>query len=168
MVVSGVVGQTFKTQLQRLRPGQNADSQKQEREAQIFEESVAKLFDGKKTIAYHEQRIPEIYSIPQRVLFWSCYWQKFSQMMLTQDAEYTLDVFSFWFKKSFSVFDPQSYIVQDFFLYLPDGLEGMRKERGYREIAAQIHAIAMKQREERYSWYPLIMDSIQPDKSRLH
>jgi GTPase-associated protein 1, N-terminal domain type 2/GTPase-associated protein 1, middle domain len=150
------VGQTVMSQFQKLRMGQNTDVQKKEEEGtQELEARVAKLFAGKQTRARHEQELPKLYSLQQRELFWNCYWQNFSAL-LTHDAELGLDLLTFWFDHAYDMFHQIPYLVQDFFLGLPVTLEEMRRERGYRDVAAQIRALRARYPKERYNWYILV------------
>lgn len=127
----------------------------QEREARTLEiaEKVARLFDRKHVRKYH-QSLPELYNAQPHEQFWYCYWEKFTEVLTSHDANLVLAVLSFWFDESFEALAQVPYVPQEFFLGLLETLTKARKERGFQEMARQVNE---KQIKERYNWYSLVM-----------
>jgi GTPase-associated protein 1 len=155
LAVSQAVGQNVMTQFQKFRSKERVEQQKQEREIQEpgIETQVSKLFDGKHTRILHQRHIQTLYSLHQREQFWRLYWQQFGKFLLSCESDYALDLFSFWFNDTSNLFEQVPYIAQDFFIALPQTLEMMQKERGFRDASQRIQGAALKRGS---AWFTLI------------
>lgn len=157
VAASQAVGQNVVTQLQKLWSKEQVEKHRQEQEVQaqtqVLATHISSLFEDKKTRELHRQHIQERYSLQQREQFWRLYWQQFVKFLLSQDANQTLDLFAFWFDDTSNLFEQLPYIVQDFFIGLPQTLEMAQKERSFRDASQQVRATALKQR---YTWFTLI------------
>lgn len=156
------VGQGFK---RLVAQGDEEAQQRAQIEAQKFEDSVAQLFEGKRLSDTQRQKFPTVYSFEQRERFWESYWEKFVKLV-AHDAQQALDLLSFWFDESFTVWTQTPYAAESFFLGLQDALQVARKERGFQETARQINA-KVRQRSSAYRWFPLIGDYFKVQESRI-
>lgn len=120
---------------------------------QAFDAKVAALFERKQIKVSHTQHLPALYSLQQREQFWPAYWEGFTAVLVSRDADYALELLSFWFDDSFEDLERVPHVVQDFFLGLLEVLEMARKEHGFSETARQLHA---KAAHLQLLWYPLV------------
>jgi len=147
------IGQNLALRFQR----RNLHSEEAEAQAlaqkQAFDAKVAGLFERKQIKTSHTHHLPALYSLQQREQFWSAYWEGFSSMLVSRDADYALELLSFWFDDSFEALEYVPQVVHDFFLSLREVLEVVRKERGFAETAQLIYPRVAQQRS---LWHPLV------------
>jgi len=122
---------------------------------QAFDAKVAALFERKRIRASHSQYLPALYTLQQRDQFWLVYKKGFTEVLVSRDADYALELLSFWFDDSFEALHDVPYVVHDFFLNLREILEVIPKERGFSETAQQVYARVERQRP---LWYPLVQN----------
>jgi hypothetical protein len=137
------------------RRNQNSKEAQTLAQKQACDAKVAVLFERKRIKASHTQHLPTLYSLQQRDQFWSAYWEGFRGVLISRDADYALELLSFWFDDSFEDLERVPHVVQDFFLGLLEVLEMARKERGFSETARQLHAKAAHLQP---LWYPLVQN----------
>ncbi len=149
------IGQSLATRFQK-RSQNSEDAQAQAiAQKQAFDAKVAALFEHKRIKASHRQYLPALYTLQQRDQFWSAYWEGFIEVLVSRDADYALELLSFWFDDSFEALQDATFVVHDFFLNLREILEVTRKERGFSETAQQVHARVERQPPP---WYPLVQN----------
>ncbi len=147
------IGQNLAIRFQRRNQNSEEAQAQALAQKQVFDAKVAALFERKHIKASHTQHLPTLYSLQQRDQFWSAYWEGFTSVLVSRDAEYALELLSFWFDDSVDALEPAPYVAYDFFLSLHEVLEVIRKERGFPETAHQVHARVAPQRP---LWYPLV------------
>ena len=147
------IGQNLAMRFQKRN--QNSEEAQALAQKQAFDAKVAALFGRKQIKASHIQYLPALYSLQQREQFWSAYWEGFSGVLVSRDADYALELLSFWFDDSFEDLERVPHVVHDFFLSLREVLEVVRKERGFPETAQQVHTRVARQRP---LWYPLVQN----------
>ena len=96
--------------------------------------------------------------------FWQAYWHTFKELLGDPaTAIQAMRLLAFWF-----VARPEKYtslyLVQDFFILLPEQLEAASKARGFHESTRVINAKAQK---EQWRWYPLVEDYFTGRKNAL-
>lgn len=121
----------------------------------IYTLKVAGLFEGKAIVAQHRQ-ISRLYNKQQAELFWSCYWQHFSTILLSGNANTVLTLLTFWFDMSYNDLGHIEYIPQRFFLGLSRALRQAKNKRGFRDTVAAIKQKIHISRPGVYRWYPLV------------
>ncbi len=147
------IGQNLAMRFQKRN--QNSEEAQALAQKQAFDAKVAALFGCKQIKESHSQYLPALYSLQQREQFWSAYWEGFSGVLVSRDADYALELLSFWFDDSFEDLERVPHVVYDFFLSLREVLEVVRKERGFPETAQQVHTRVARQRP---LWYPLVQN----------
>ena len=97
--------------------------------------------------------------------FWQAYWNTFRELLTFGDpatAMQAMRLLSFWF-----VALPERitspYLVQYFFMFLPEQLEAASKSRGFQESARAINKVDKGQ----WRWYPLVEDYFTGRKNPL-
>lgn len=149
------VGQNLAQKLQKHLVNQNAEDKEQveQRVKEEYQARVATLFDNKKICLAHRQKLVEIYQWEQRELFWATYWEYFTAVLLSREADVSLELLAFWFDELHQIVSQD--LTYSFFLGLSATLEGARKERGFREKARQISVKGMKYNQA-YPWYGIV------------
>ncbi len=157
----GVVGQGL--QLLRRSDKQAEKVQEEQRQRDAFSDSVAKLFKPKEVRKAHRRDLQQTYQIKQRELFWECYWQHMTNLMLSAEAGQVLDLLAFWFEDGYSVLKQQHYLVPAFFLGFVDTLDRARKDRRFGESAQRVHECVQKKPPD---WYGLVEEYfvIEPER----
>ena len=117
----------------------DAKAEKEKKSRQELATKIGKLFEGK-VLDQHSRRLAELYKAEPNERFWSCYWQKFKEVMTSHEAEVGEAVLTFWFDKAFEKLDGLRYPPQEFFIRLPGMLEQAREEdgRAFRETAHRL------------------------------
>lgn len=158
LLVMGVLAMSEQTlnndQASRLRRRFTRMSQMEYQDE--LEAFAPNFFAGKVTGESHGQMVVATYRWEYRDAFWQCYWAQFKGMLVDpQNADLIVSILAFWFDRSLDEFDSQtfSYVIQGFFLGLPEVVTEMRKEHGFRQAAERINSRAAKQ-----EWYPLIQN----------
>lgn len=163
------VGQSLAEQLQKRRASQNTEEEARVRAAREKEEldaRVATLFEGQKIRQSHKQNLLSVYRGEQLEQFWASYWEKFTQVLLSRDADSILELLAFWFDESFETLLKMHVIPQGFFLGLVEALEAAKKERSFRERARQISAKGIKNTQA-YPWYGIVQDYFAEQERRF-
>ncbi len=142
------IGQGLASFFQRPATNQHTDKE--------YEAEIQRLFTGN-AVLEHSKQLSALYR-QSHEQFWPFYWQGFKDFIMAGNADFTLDLLSFWFDTSFKTPGYIPYAPQEFLLGLPAVLERVRKEPGFHKIAHQIDERASQQINEGYSWYPLIED----------
>jgi hypothetical protein len=118
-----------------------------------FESTMSKLFEEGEIVEWHKQcSIWYAALSPER--FWSCYWNTFTRLLVSCDAEQMLAVLSFWFDQSYDVQNAVPYMPQEFFLGLYRTLGHAARIPGFHETAHAVHEMALHNGS--YPWYSLI------------
>jgi hypothetical protein len=114
-------------------------------------------------LAGHIDMLRAAYVKDKQAEFWNEYWKAFRARALAPDGALPMvDVLSFWFDSSLTVFDEQPYLGAAFFLRLPEVMRGLSDERDAREFFAELDARSMK-----LPWYELIRQETKSAKRGL-
>jgi hypothetical protein len=124
-----------------------------------LEEEMSLLFACDDPIEQYRQCV-QMYTSYSPTRFWSCYWQHFTQLLISHDVERVFSMLSFWFEHSYTSnadsptdFAP-GYLPQEFFLGLGGTLERALQIRQVRTIVPLIQHKGLN--GERYPWYAII------------
>ena len=120
-----------------------------------IEKVAAEFFDPQVTGDSHGQMVAAVYRWEYRDVFWQTYWLKFKDMILNSQADLTVRLLGFWFDRSLSDLNDQQfvYVIQGFFLGLPNVVSDMHNAKGFSQAAEQISRLA-----SRKEWYPLVQN----------
>jgi hypothetical protein len=129
-------------------------------ESQAF---INRFFEQDVTRDAHAEMVVATYNARYNDLFWQNYGSALLTWMVDpQMARMVALLLSFWFDASLSMLGAYPYVVQLFFMGLPQLFEEAQKERGYRDAAPEIDRYASEQ-----PWYPLVKGMIMPERKGL-
>lgn len=124
---------------------------------------IGRFFAEDVQLAGHIDMLRAAYVKDKQTEFWNEYWKAFRARALAPDGALPMvDVLSFWFDSSLTVFDEQPYLGAAFFLRLPEVMRGLSDERDAREFFAELDA-----RSTKLPWYELIRQETKSAKRGL-
>jgi hypothetical protein len=122
-----------------------------------------RFFEDGVTRESHGEMVAATYIWERRDQFWSAYWEAFSVVLTTPAlAARAVDILGFWFDASLSALVDYPYVVQTFFLELPEVVEAARKERGAADAGREISRRAASQ-----PWFPLVQQIFVPERKGI-
>jgi hypothetical protein len=156
-------GQDLMKQMQKRLPNQKPDDDAEEQE-QRLQDAMRRLFAKGSIRDNHLSMLRPIWEAYTPVQFWEAYKERLIQILLSDDAEQVLELFSFWFDASFSFLASQPFIAQSFFIGLPQVFELACKENeGDLRKMAQKLSTHIERAPAAYRWYALI-ESFLPEQ----
>ncbi len=124
---------------------------------------IGRFFAKDVQVTGHVDMLRATYLHDRQAEFWAAYWKAFRSRAVMPDGGLPMvDVLSFWFDSSLTVFDEQPYVGAAFFMRLPDVLRDLSQERSARGFFADLAA-----RGANLPWYPLVKSSAAPAKVGL-
>jgi GTPase-associated protein 1, N-terminal domain type 2/GTPase-associated protein 1, middle domain len=164
-----VMGKDLMKQVQKRLPNQKSDDEAEEQRRKLQDEIHA-LFERGRIRDMHLSQLMRTYQTCPPTQFWEIYKERLIQLLLSNNAEHTLEFFSFWFDESFSSFAHQPFIAQSFFIGLPQIFElaGKENEGDLRKLSLKMNTRA-EQAPASYNWYALLQSLLpEPQTSEQH
>jgi len=116
--------------------------------SKLINESFARNFD----IDTHMQMLQCTYITKHGLLFWEVYGQKLVELMLSPGrSQEFVKLLAFWFEESVPALGETPYIVQSFFLELPELVAEARNTKGFERFFKQISSLASSK-----PWYMFV------------
>ena len=113
---------------------------------------VARFFEADINLDSHIEMLQAAYVHQYQKEFWDVYWAEFRSLALNkQGVDKMIDLLSFWFDESLSVFGDQPYLGAAFFLQLPSILEDLAKDKQTSHLIQELDA-----RKISLPWYQLV------------
>ncbi|MEO6892913.1 MAG: hypothetical protein ABI456_24205, partial [Ktedonobacteraceae bacterium] len=166
------IGQGLTTLLRRgidskYASQQDEKIQAEQRRKDEFAANIAKLFPEKNVRQAHRSSLGAIYQADQRILFWECYWQQVTHLLLSQKATVVLDLLAFWFEDGYHPSFSQFCLPQTFFLEFGEAIEAVHKEQKFVETARKVLA-RKSSSHQLYPWYGVIQKYfMEPERKGL-
>ncbi len=124
---------------------------------------INRFFEQDVSRESHAEMVVATYNMQYNDVFWQSYGSALLTLMIDpQMAQKTISLLGFWFDSSLSELGSYPYVVQLFFMGLPQLFETAQKERGYRDAARDLDRYASEQR-----WYPLVKGMITPERKSI-
>lgn len=123
---------------------------------------MKRFFDRGVSLQDQVNMLQAVYVPQYREVFWSLYWKWFGELALdrTRTADF-IRALGFWFDEGLARFAGQPYVAQEFFMGLPDALEGIGSQKQYRQVARAINEQASRQ-----PWYAVVCDYLSATKKK--
>lgn len=124
----------------------------------LINESFARDFE----IEMHMQVLQCTYDAQHSTVFWELYWQNFIELMLSPARSHDfVKLLAFWIEESVPILGETPYLIQSFFLELPEVVDQARKTKGFERSFRQISAMVSNK-----PWYILVAHFFSPKEKR--